>query len=420
LNRFAISFPEIALHGVTCLALISCSTITQGQDALRSALEGSTAYRARTTGANLRDDKLSVGPVKLRATIEYAVEWNDNIRYAETATEDDFCHTVQADLQATVPVTKNSSLSFGIGIGYQVYARNSDLDRFMITPDSELAWDITAQDFVVTLYDRFSDSQDVITQGAISGTARFPRIENTIGAHVRWYPGQYVFGFGYNHYNFFADSATFDYLSRHAENFFASAGWRFAAATTVGAEASASLTDYDLALQSDNDSLSVGPFVEWQVTPWLAVNLRGGVVYYSFSSPAAGGDEKLTSYYANGEVRHKVTDHLTQGLSARRDVQQGLNLGSQAIEQLSTRYYVAWAFHRSASLSTEFWYEHSREPQFGVVEEFDRYGLNFGLSATPIKHFQVGLTYRYAFKDSNFNLRDYRQNVVGMNLGYAF
>ncbi len=410
----------MALYGVACLAFVLGSSEASAQEALRSALEGNTAYRTRSSGEKSEGETLTLGPVKLRASAGYDLEWSDNIRYVNTGTEDDFSHTVRGDFDVILPATRNSTLSLGLGIGYQVYAENSDLDRLLITPDSELAWDITAQDFVITLYDRFSYSQDVITQGAISGTAQFPRIENTVGARVRWYPAHYAVEFGYSHYNFFSDSATFDYLSRHAEQFFASAGWRFAAATTVGAEASLSLTDYDLELQSDNDSLSVGPFVEWQITPWFSVNARGGGVYYSYSSPTASAGADLTSFYASGEVRHQATDHFTHGLSVNRDVQQGLNLGSQAIEQLAVRYFAAWAFHRSASLSTGFWYEHSREPQFAVVEEFDRFGLNFGVTIEPVKHLRTGLAYRYTLKDSNFDVRDYSQNVVAVNVSYVF
>jgi len=304
-------------------------------------------------------------------------------------------------------------------VGYRAYQRNSDLDRLFIAPDSELAWDIPVEDFVFSPYDRFSYSQDVISQGAISGVAEFPRVENTAGLRVEWNPAQYVFQLSYGHEIFVPETANFAYLARASDQFFGSAGWRFAADAVGGAEISASLTDY-VSGQNDNRNLSAGPFVEWQMTPWFNLNLRGGVVRYSFASPVAGGNPDLLSYYVNCEARHRATEFLSHGLTLRRDVQQGLNQGSQVIEQLSTHYFIAWAFHRSVSLQTDFWYEHSREPQFGVVEIFDRYGFSLGLTAQPLKHLGVGLTYRYALKDSNFNWRGYAQNVVTMNINYVF
>ena len=76
-------------------------------------------------------------------------------------------------------------LSFGVGVSYEHYLDNSHLSHLNVSPDSALAWDITAKDWLFTIYDRISYSQDVISQAALSGTARFPRFENTAGLRAR-------------------------------------------------------------------------------------------------------------------------------------------------------------------------------------------------------------------------------------------
>lgn len=249
---------------------------------------------------------------------------------------------------------------------------------------------------------------------------------------MRWYPARYVFEVGYGHYNFLSfssgstNSTDFDYLDRSAEQFFGRAGIRFAEATTTGIEASASLTDYKTDVQSDNTSLSVGPFVEWQATETLNLSLRGGAVFYSFdpnsnqsvTNQSAGSD--LSSYYFGLTTQHQLTEHIRQGISFVRDVQQGLNQGSDYIEQFVSRYFVNWGFHRSASVAVDIFYENSNEPQDGVTTIYNRLGAGLGLNLRPTDHVGVGLGYRFTIRDSDEPNSNYDQNLVSLNFSYQF
>lgn len=405
-------------------------TLLHGQEALRSALEGDQAYRTRTSTEYRPGDQMRAGPVQFTAGVSYSLEWNDNVYGVPENTEGDFIQRPQLHVQALWAATRESVLNFGLGIGYQAYARNKDLSRFTITPDSELAWDIPVKDFVFTLYERFSYSQDVASQAALSGTADFPRIENTAGIRARWNPDRYQFEAGYGHYNFFGQSGEFDYLTRSAEQFFGRAGYHFAAATLAGVETSAGLTDYDAPLRSDNSSVSVGPFMEWQVARDFEFRVRGGYVLYSTdpSPVTASLSEDVSSYYFGLTAEHRLTDALNHGLTVAREVQQGLNRGSEFIEQLTVRYYGSWAFYRYATLTADLFYERGKEPQlFGpilggtVVDEvYDRYGFGFGLNYQLQRHLSAGLRYQFTDKDSNINLRDYRQNTVTLSANYRF
>jgi hypothetical protein len=419
-----------SLRGLPAAIVFACClTLTQtihAQDALQAAVAADAAYRARTSEeAFLPGNVIQAGPVQLQAYLTYGLEWNDNIYLRPTNRQDDFIHRPQFNLMALWPVTDTSRLSFGAGIGYEVYMDHSDLDGLLITPNSEFAWDIRVKDFVFTVSDRFNYSQDVISQGTIGGgTAQFPRIENTAGLRMRWHPSQYVFELGYSHYNFFAASGggtNFDYLERSAELLLARAGWRLGEVTTLGLETTASFTDYAATLQSDNRSVSVGPYLDWQVTPTLNLSLRGGKVFYSFdpnlSRPAS---EDFNSYYVGLEARHQLTDHIRQQLSLTREVQQGLNQGSDYIEQLHAGYLADWDFHRSAALGVNFFYENFNEPQGGVDEKSDRYGAGVALTVRPLDHFQASVRYRFTTRDSDLPDNNYDQNSVSLNLSYGF
>lgn len=393
------------------------------QEALRTVVQGDRSYEARNApDFRPRDERMRIGPVNFGVGVAYGLEWNDNINLTSTNLESDLIHRPGVNLRAVWPATKDSTLSIGMGIGYVKYMDNSDLDQLTITPDSELAWDIPVEDFVFTLYDRVNYSQDAVSQGGLSGTAQFPRLENTAGVRMLWRPSRYDFETGYAHYNFFSDSSGFDYLSRSSEQFFARVAYHFGAITRAGVEASGALTDYDSATRDDNQNVSFGPFVEWQLTRDLRITLRGGYVIYFFDSGASTNtNTDLSSYYFGLTVNHQLTDFITHGLTIDRSVQQGLNQGSGVTEGLTLSYNVAWAFHRRASLSVSPFYEHATEPQFGFEEEYDRYGISVGVSYRFTDRLTTSVGYRYTSKDSNFvPSRDYQQSSVTFSANYQF
>jgi hypothetical protein len=398
----------------------------RAQDALRTAVQGDQAYLSRNSTNYVPEQyKLRAGPVEFQANVGYALEWNDNVFFQQEHRESDFINIPSLNIFGVWPVSDKSRISFGVGMSYLAYVNHSELDSFVITPNSELAWDIHIKDCIVTLYDRFTYSQDVLTVPTInSGTGEFPRIENTGGVRMRWYPDRYVFELGYGHYNFLpvsSASPTFDYLTRNAEQFFARAGYRIAEATTIGLESSTSFTDYQQPIQSDNVNVSVGPYLEWQVTEAWHASLRGGWVWYSFedslSQPTGG---TVDSWYVGLYTDHRLTDHIRHGVSLVRDIEQAFNRGSDYIENLNATYYVSWDFHRGATLTGNFTYTYNNEPNGGVSSIYNLYGAGVGLLLRPLDHLNVGLNYSFAIRDSNVPNNGYTQNLVTLSVIYQF
>src|SRR5262249_17928335 len=162
-----------------------------------------------------------------------------------------------------------------------------------------LSWDISFEDGTLTLFDQFSYSSQVGTVSALYGLASFPRFDNTLGLKAAWLPNRWRVEGGYSHNDFFSDSTQFEYLNRSSEFFFARGAWRFAEATEAGLEASSSFTDYRLNVQNNNYSLSLGPYADWQLTPFIQVTLRGGWTSFVFSEASGNAPQSdISSYYA--------------------------------------------------------------------------------------------------------------------------
>jgi len=393
-----------------------------GQEALVSAVQGDRAYQVRSRGEFLRPEEgLRSGPVTYAIGVRYSMEWLDNIYYQNTDRESDFIHSAQATLRATWPVSRESMLSVGMGVGYIKYSDHDDLDRFFVTPDSEWAWDIPVGDWVFTLYERAHYSQDVVSQGALSGQAEYPRLENTVGLRARWMPDRYVLEAGYAHFNFYSDSDDYDYLNRASEQVFARAGYRLAEISQAGVEASASFTTYDTGERGDNRSVSAGPYVNWQITEATDLTLRGGYVTYRYDPDRVNPHSReLSSWYLGGELRNRLTDYFTHGVSVTREVSQGVNQGADYLESFLARYDLTWSFHRQGVLSGDLFYEHSSEPWGARDEAYDRYGVGARLNWRFTKHFSAGAGYRFVNKDSTSRVRDYRLNGFMLDLAYRF
>lgn len=398
-----------------------------GQEALRNAVDGDRSLETRQNPENhLKEEGLKAGPVRLQVGLGYSLDWNDNIRNTAEHRESDFIHRPELTLRGEWAATKDSRLTFGMGIGYKKYDEHGDLDRFTVTPNSEIAWDIPLQDFQLTLYDRITRSQEVTSQGGLSGVAEFPRTENTVGFRTIWQPSAFRWEWGYSHYNFISESAAagatnFDYLNRSAEQAFARLAYQMAEVTHGGIELSGAVTDYESRQQQDNKNISVGPYLEWQIRESLRLSLRGGLVtYFQDASLTVTNGSDLQSYYAGLDLRHKLTRNISHGVAVNREISQGVNQGGGLSESLQVNYSASWAFHDRVSVSVDGFYEKGKQGRSGGVDEYDRYGVGGALRWNLTPHFSSSIAYHYSNRDSVLPTGDYRFNLISFNASYSF
>lgn len=410
----------------TALVLGAGMAVGSAQDALQTAIQLDRSYEQRSTGRFLPPEEgLRTGPVTYAISLGYGVEWNDNIFYRKRHRESDWIHTPQASVRAIWQATKDSVLSAGVGLGYRKYMDHSELDRFYVSPDTALFYDVPVRDWVITLFEQASYSTDVLSQGALSGRAEFPRFENTVGFRALWLPDRYVIGFGYAHYNFVSDGDRFSYLDRASDQGFVRLGYRWAELSQAGVEASGAWTRFSSDLRGDNRNLSVGPYVLWQLTEATDFTLRGGYTFYEFDGDAFNPrDRELSSWYLGLDARNRLTEYVVQSVSVARLVTQGVNRGpgyfSDYIESLTAAYRLQWAFHERGLAGFDAFYEHSTEPRGGVDETYNRYGLGLNVRWQFGRHWIGSAGYRFTWKDSDTDDYDYHLNLVSLQINYRF
>lgn len=414
------------------LAFLAAGIIrVPGQDALRGALSLDPALAPRAeTPVESSVPGPHLGPIPFGIGSYLRAQYNDNFFEAAVNPQTDV--SLRAGINATVSwaPTERSELRFNIGAGYLHYIEHSAYSGVELAPDSALTYSVNYADTTLSAYDQFNYWREVATEGALANIATLPRLDNIVGARLSWEPDRWRLQAGYGHEVFLAENSGNDYLNRASEQLFARAAWRLAENSETGLEASGSFTAYQLHIQSDNRNFSVGPFLDWSLRPAIHLSLRGGPAFYFFdpvSGTRQGSD--LVSYYASLTLSHQLTEYISHELNVRRDVQPGLNRGSDYIEQLSVSYGLSCALTPRISLAANLTYENGSQPLplftlgpfiIEAMEHFERVGGGPRFSWRATDKLTVSLDYSHWQRTSNFPGRDYGENAVGLSLGYAF
>jgi hypothetical protein len=435
------------------LTLLTPLLLTAGtvgaQDAIRPSLAGEAAAEARRQSIDKIPYNLEVGPIKFRFSATMGIEYNDNINLAEdgsfvfrtlsgpipvtTKAESDVILRPQINMNALWPITQLNTLRLDIGLGYSFYLDHSEFNTngLLISPGSQLAFDIFVGDFRINLHDRFSIQQDPISEAQLSNVVDYGRFENTAGISVLWDLNQAVVTLGYDHYNFIAINDDFSYLDRNADIFSGSIGFTPTSTMTVGVEGSAINTYYDQNVLNDSLAYSAGLFLESQLSANFRVRIAGGYQWIDFDNNGIVLDmQDVNDYYANLIISHRVNSVFTHNLALGHENSLGVNSNYVTLNYI--RHTANWNILYHTLLTTELFYEDAADsgglgtgirPGFFnpfVAEDFHRYGgaISLGYQLTP--HVTLGFRYQYTQKDSNQPLRDYRQNRVSFDGTYSF
>lgn len=436
---------------LAALVLFSAQLV-RGQDAVRPSLAGEEAAEARRQSIDKIPYNLELGPMKLRFSATLGFEYNDNVNLSEDATavvqspfgpvtltteqQSDFIIQPHVAVNALWPITELNTFRLDLGFGYSFYLDHSEYDTnaILVSPGSQLAFDIFVGDFRINIHDRFSVEQDPVSEITLSNVADYGRFQNTAGVSVLWDLNAAVVTLGYDHYNFIATNSDFDYLNRNADILNGSIAFTPNATTSIGLEGVFVNTYYDENVLNDSMAYAAGLFLETQLTNYIKLRVAGGYQHIDFDNTGLVNDpHNLDDYYANLLISHRVNSVLTHSLSAGHETQLGVNSNYTTLNYV--RYTANWNILYHTLLSTEFFYEQADDsggtPVFiagpGALlfnpfqaENIHRYGGALTLGYQLTQHVTLGLRYQYTQKDSDLPLRDYRQNRVSLDGTYSF
>jgi hypothetical protein len=437
--------------GLVLMSALFPAMVARGQEALRSNLAQDESMRPPGSVGEGSFASVRLGPLLGHLQLYTSATYDDNVKAAETDLTSDEIINIGINASFIMPVGYQSQLSFNIGAGYATYLQHTLDSTLNITPDSALSWDISFPNGYLTLFDALSYTTQVYNEGSLANVAELPRWDNTAGARITWSPRHWVIQTGYSYDKVFTTSSSDAYLNWNTQDIFLRTGWRFAEKTQAGIEASASFTSYASGSLGDTSSYSIGPYADWQITDYIRADLHGGPTLYDLGSTSvAGSTSKLNSYYLRLGLYHQLTEHLSHSLNVQRNVELGLNQGSQYIEDFLATYAISWTVTSRTQIGLTGTYEDGNQPLPQTVstieiinsppvlgppppsivvpvtliedvsEHFRRYGGGPQITWLITNNTSAILSYNFWVRKSNLPHRNYVDNAVSLNLNYSF
>ena len=141
----------------------------RGQQALFSALSLDRAIEANTNSlVQTAPEGHHLGPVPFSLGVYINASYNDNINETQDSPESDIILGAGVNLGASWAPTGQSQLQFGSGIGYNRYLKHPENSGLIVTPDSSLIYSFSLDLVKVTLFDQFSYTREVVSEGALA------------------------------------------------------------------------------------------------------------------------------------------------------------------------------------------------------------------------------------------------------------
>jgi hypothetical protein len=390
------------------------------QDALLLSIQNQNTADARKREMENQPYTVRWGELNLLAGASLAGEWNDNVNLSHVSPQADFIVSPMGNLDVFWPVTDVNALNFSLGVGYEKYLQHDDYDYLVVSPGSQLSWDITLKDFKLNLHDQFWYFEDPTVYGSVSGVARFGGFNNTAGILGTWDLHDVVLSLGYDHFNFIPSTSTYEYLRRASDFALFRASFQVHPSASVGIEASGGPSKYSQLVLQNNFTYSLGAFAQWQATEHISLQPRGGYYNYSFSSLGAIPSSEQDGYYLSLKIKHDLRRNINYSVEVGRESFFGIY--SSLTEQWYGTASINWRIIQNLSATTGFSYETATQPlDLQLSDNYDRMYVDFRLSCPIKKKLTASLEYRYWLKrDAVSASQDYEQNRLILQMAYTF
>ncbi len=412
-----------------------------------------------------RPYNLKIGPIALTANAGLGITFVDNVSYSDLNKEGDIILNPTLGITGVWQVTKLNNLDLKTTLGYTKYLQHPELDTqtALVSPDSAIRLNLFVGDFKIVLHEQFSLQEDPITDGGVSGVATLGRFTNTIGVSVLWDLNDVIWSLGYDHLNFIptgksanangTTNGNLSTLDHSVDQVSTAVMLKLTPTTRLGVEATAGFSRYPNNPGADATNLSIGPYLDVQLTRYTQFILGAGYQLYSsenrdnsgtprefiatpggltpvVSSGNSGGSGSRnqtgdgSSYYFNLAISHRLNSAYSERLTLGRDFQIGLL--SDRTEVTFVNYSSQWTISRRFSLSSSLYFENARQTGQGVRSsassqgDYQRVGATLNTGYQLSKKLAVNLSYQYTRKLSDAPSLQYSQNRFSILFGYQF
>jgi hypothetical protein len=394
-----------------------------GQEAIRMSLTSAEAAELRRKAATtLGYYNLKMGPTMWNFAGTLDTEFSDNIRLESSdLAKADVSFRPRIDTRMLWPITDRNSLNLRFGGGYAFYTTYTAYNRYFITPGTELSFDLYVGKVWLNFHERVSITENSYQDPTVVGTADYSRLENTLGLTAVWDLNRIILRGGYDHANYVnLQSSGSAYPDGQSDMLFVTAGYLLKPQMTVGTEFGGGFITYDRVEGSlgFNEAIqwSMGGFYEAQLTEYIKGRI--GLGYSSLLPQGASSDmDDNSGFYGQATLFHRVNQQVDYSLGASREVTVTSYGGT--LDMYSLRLRTNLRVIQKTVLYGTFTFEHG-DLVYSTSEVFDRFGPGLGLSRRLGEKVTASASYRFYWRDSNYDSGDYTVNIFTLGLQYQF
>src|ERR1039458_10217797 len=146
-----------------CVALISSATAQEVTDSLTGE-KSAELSKKREIAPNYN---LNWGPVSFQFDSSLGVEFTDNVFNSSVNRSSDVIFRPLVKLNSYWPITDLNALTLSLGVGYEYYVRNTQLNSSapLVSPDSEIALVLYVKDLRFRFHEAFSYQESLYYSG---------------------------------------------------------------------------------------------------------------------------------------------------------------------------------------------------------------------------------------------------------------
>jgi hypothetical protein len=365
---------------------------------------------------------VKTGDFRLLVSPSLGLDYNDQVNLSQRSAESDLILRPMVTFNASHPIAQRNILRLNVGIGYDKYFEHDKYSGLRLQSGSELSFDASVKDFLFNVHDRFQYSQDSASKSEVAGSGGYGGFDNTAGLSTTWDLRDVTLSVGYDHQNFISSTSEFESASRTSEIFSPRAGFRLNPRLTVGVEGTVAMTANEQRVLNNSTSYSPGIYADWRPGNFFQIQPRVGYSIYSFEQTSQSLQaQDMNGWYAGVTVSHQPTDFMSYAVSVGQEIRLGIQ--ADAVESTYFRPSFTWKIIKNVNLTSFLSYDHGtqgsgQQRTGGLSESYDWYGGGLGASYALTKKLSMSMNYRVTTRSSDASLRNYTQNLVGIQLTY--
>ncbi len=410
--------------GVCCEAL---GQPEPGQE-LRGSLAGERAAQELKRAMTNEVYNMHWGPVGFQTQARIGAAYTDNVFLSEVNKREDYIIHPEVNLSAAMQVGELNMLRAAVGLGYEWFVKNHSLnsDVPLVSPGSELLFNLFVGDFRIKLHEKASYEQTLAFNEQagdqprlynFTDVGRFDRFNNFAGFAVDWDLNKVIISASYDHENFVSTTEQFKYLDRASEWIAADFNYLLGDRTKAGMEGRLGVHNYDReTILNDNWRVRGGPFVELRLPEGMILRAGGGYEAARFDSTATAGND-YDSWYAYGKISQELK-WLVHSVAAGHETLLGDNANNLRTTYL--RYSITSDAIKDIELEGHFSVNFSKEFGGDFREEFIHYLAGVRVGYPFHKYWRADLAYELFLKDSETADRSFHRNRVSLDVTFRF